>query len=218
MVFPVKPPDMTVDSAAQYKANIDTSIRGMSDVVSAFAPMQNDPASMSIIINKGHVYDGANIGPFEVTGIPVAVTGQRIDAFYLDMNQRTVTRVQGVESSGPLVAPVAPALPAGRLPLCRVLLTPSDTWIANSMITDIRPLYDGGLIYAEQGFTFITDTDGVYRIALSGSYDKQVRIRMHASDGTSKVQFRNSNDAVVCELSDTGNLKVKGSVTPNATF
>jgi len=218
MVFPVEPPDLTTDTAAEYKVKIDSSIRGLADVVTAFAPSQNDPVGMSVVVNQGYLFDGSLIGPLEVTGIGAPSTGQRIDIIYLDINQRTLTRITGAESASPTTAATPPAIPRGKLPICQILFVPTDTFISNAMLTDIRPVYDGGLIYTESGFTFVTDPEGIYRIAISGSFDKQIRLRMHTADGTSKIQFRNSSDAVVGDIDGLGNLRMAGTITPSFSF
>lgn len=218
MVFPVVPPDMSTDTAAEYKANIDSSIRGLADVVTAFAPSENDPVSMSLLVNEGYMYNGVKLDTIEVTGIGAPSTGMRYDGFYLDINQETVVRVVGTESSGPGVLPTKPAFPEGKLPICFVLFTPGDTSIVNNMIEDVRPVFNGSLVYADSGWTFITDPEGIYRIAISGSFDKQIRLRLHATDGSSKIQVRNGSDATVAELTDQGNLLLAGTVTPSHTF
>lgn len=218
MVFPVTPPDMSTDTASEYKANIDSSIRGLADVVTAFAPVENDPQDMSLVIQEGFMYNGKKIGPFNVTGIGAPSVGQRFDGFYLDINQEQVYRVVGTESADATTLPTKPDFPEGKLPLAYVLFIPGQTVILNADIQDVRPVFGGSLVYADQGWTFITDPEGIYRVAISGGFDKQIRLRLHASDGSSKIQVRNGADATVAELTDQGNLLLAGVVTPSHTF
>ncbi|RJF76746.1 hypothetical protein D3877_28020 [Azospirillum cavernae] len=94
---------------------------------------------MTIIVDAGHLLNGATltevnpqtVGPFTAT------PSQRVDRVVVDRTAGTASIVVGTDGS---VTP--PALPAGKLPVARVHLLNTLSFITNAVISDERALSD----------------------------------------------------------------------------
>lgn len=136
-------PDYTTQSGTQYPANIDAMAKVFERLAGAFASHQQNAGSpapdLTVVVDAGAIFDGTTL--IEVTqqtvsGFTIPSAGQsRIDRVVLDPSNGQASRVNGTAVT---TAPSAPAIPAGKAPLCRLLITSSNTAITNDMITDER--------------------------------------------------------------------------------
>lgn len=132
-------PDRTTQSGSAYPANIDASIAVLARLGQAFAPHAQGTPDMTVRVDAGFIFDGAALTEIaaQSTGtITAPVTNPRIDRVVVNMLTGAVSVVTGTEAA----SPVAPAIPAGFLPLCRIALATSTTSIGNSLLTDERTL------------------------------------------------------------------------------
>lgn len=106
-----------------------------------FAPAQQSPADMTVLVGAGSLYDAVSRAivarPAQSTPLIVApVVNQRHDIVHLDRKTGAVGVATGTES--PL--PADPAVPAGALPVARVRLQTVTVEITAAEIDDIREL------------------------------------------------------------------------------
>lgn len=207
-------PDFTSQTAAQYKANIDSSIEVLGEVGAQFAPRQMATPGMGIACAAGLLMDGTLIAAQNVTGIGAPSANPRIDRIYFDLNTRTYGRKVGTESA----TPTPPALDYGVFPICQILLTVGMTTILNSAITDERTFVMAPVAFlAGDGYTSIVGADGLLRIIIGkGGVDHRVIIRLH-NDTDAKLQIQNSSGTPVASINASGNIKAAGTITPSTT-
>jgi hypothetical protein len=127
-------PDNTTQSGSVYKANIDAAFAVDARIGGWFAPHQTYAASpnpdLSVELDAGCLFVGGvltEIAAQVVTGFTTpAASTQRIDRVVLDPVTGIAARVAGtvVPSGSPSASP--PAITAGCLPICQVLMTSSD--------------------------------------------------------------------------------------------
>ena len=132
-------PNYTVDTGTEYKTNIDGAFAVAARVVDAFSPHEQSTPNMTVRLNAGFLWDVSGSVLTEVaaqsTGtITAPTTNPRIDRVVVDATTGTVSVITGSEAA----SPVAPAITAGKLPVCQVSLATSTTQIGNSLITDER--------------------------------------------------------------------------------
>ena len=138
-------PNYTSQLGAQWKANQDGAFRVHERQGTWFAPHEQDQGSpapdLSVRVDAGYIFDGTTlteVAAQTVSGFTIPSAGQhRIDRVVIDAITGVATRVAGTAVTGsPSATP--PAIAAGKLPCCQVLITDADTSITNSMITDER--------------------------------------------------------------------------------
>lgn len=138
-------PNYTTQQPSEYKANLDAAAAVYARFGGPFAPHQvysgSPQPDMALELDAGFLWDGVTlteIAAQTVTGFTTPTSGQhRVDRVVIDAITGTASRVAGTATTGsPSATP--PAIPAGKLPVCQVLLTSSDTTITNAMITDER--------------------------------------------------------------------------------
>lgn len=137
------PPNPTTQLVTEYMASVDGDIAVMSRVAAAFAPHQNAPAAMNIVVDTGPVFSGVTLTeiPAQITPTITAPTANpRIDRVVIDQNTGMLSVVTGTASATPL----PPGLPAGTVPIARITLSPGATAITNAMIVDERALLPVG--------------------------------------------------------------------------
>lgn len=108
-------------------------------VVGPFAPHAQTTPNMTIIVDAGYLLNGTTltevnpqtVGPFTAT------PSQRVDRVVIDRATGAVSVVVGTDGS---VTPSA--LPAGKLPVARVHLLNTLSFITNASISDERALSD----------------------------------------------------------------------------
>jgi hypothetical protein len=137
MVAPYIAPDNTSQNGAAYKSNLDNAIVAGARIDQAFLPQAQTTPNMTVRVLAGALLNGTTLTEVAAqnTGTIVApVTNPRIDRVVLNPATGALQVVTGTEA----VSPVAPAIPADRLPLCRFQLATSTTQITNAMIVDER--------------------------------------------------------------------------------
>ena len=101
------------------------------------------PAGLTVQVSSGFFWND-NQTLVEFTGTSSAtlnlpLTNTNLTVIALDL-LGNIVRIEGSEAA----APDLPAIPADRIPLAAVLLSPSDTQINADMIFDLRPIYQIG--------------------------------------------------------------------------
>jgi hypothetical protein len=132
-----EPLDSQTQTLSDYFPAIDGDMAVVARLGAAFAPHETAAPSLSIAVDSGATFDGTTVTEVaaQMTApLTVPSTDPRIDRVVVDQATGAASVIQGVEAA----SPVAPAIPAGSLPVAQVLLTPSTTAITNAMITDER--------------------------------------------------------------------------------
>lgn len=132
-------PDNTTQAGAAYKGNLDADHMVAKRVAARFAPHAKTSPDMTIQLDPGFIFIGVTLTEvaLQTTSAFVApVSNPRIDRIVCDNTTGVYSRVAGAEAG----SPVAPAIPAGKFPVARVLLTVGMTTITDSSITDERAL------------------------------------------------------------------------------
>ncbi|MDH5189140.1 MAG: DUF4815 domain-containing protein [Rhodospirillaceae bacterium] len=140
-------PDYTVDTATEYKTNIDAAVAVVSNVADDFAPHEAAAPNMTIKVAPGKIYAaGVLVEQSEQTSatITAPTTNPRIDRIVIDGSTGAVSVITGAEAA----SPTAPALTPGVIAVATVLLATSTTQITNSLITDDRALFFSTKNYA----------------------------------------------------------------------
>lgn len=114
-------------------------------VANMFKPGPTSPLSMKVQLAAGHVFTDASLTEVSsqqsATLVAPASPNSRIDRIVIDRASGALSVVAGT----PAVSPVAPAIPTGKQPVARVLLSPTTTSIDTANITDERDLFALGL-------------------------------------------------------------------------
>lgn len=127
---------MVIDARKPF---VDPRVSVLSRLASMFAPHEETPPTMSVRLDAGYVFVGGvltTVAAQSSPGISAPTTNPRITRITLDAITRLIYVVSGAENA----VPVAPAVPAGKIPIAQVLLQPSTVVIKNSMLTDERLL------------------------------------------------------------------------------
>jgi len=130
-------PTQSTNSFPVYKDNIDSLTRVLNEVAGAFAPYEVATPDMTINLAAGRMFDGnalTSVVLQTTTTITAPVTDPRIDRVVIDAKTGLYSIITGAEN----VAPVAPAITAGKLPVCQIALVVAQTQILNADITDER--------------------------------------------------------------------------------
>jgi hypothetical protein len=105
--------------------------------VDQFKVIENDPASMAVVVKAGRVMNGetlVDVAAQTTTLITAPTSNPRIDRVVVDRLAGVYTIVTGSESA----TPVAPAIPVGKMPSAQIALQTSTSTIADALITDER--------------------------------------------------------------------------------
>jgi len=132
-------PDVTSDTASEYKANIDASTKVMSEVAANFAPHEASTPDMTAVVDSGKMLIGGTLttkSQQTTSAITAPSTNDRIDRIVLSRDDGTISVITGSEAA----SPTAPSFSNTQITVCQIYLTPSTTEIVNSDITDERPL------------------------------------------------------------------------------
>ena len=130
-------PDFPNQFGSTYKANIDAGFAVADRLAWAFAPHEEAAPAMTVRVEAGALFAGTGLTEVaaQSTGAITAPTvDPRIDRVVIDALSGAVSVVTGTEAA----APVAPAIPAGKVPICQVALVLAQTEIVNPDITDER--------------------------------------------------------------------------------
>jgi hypothetical protein len=150
-------PSFTTMGGTAYKTAIDNSISALARLAAAFAPHESSTPNMRVRVDAGALFSGNTLTEVvaqNTATITAPTTNPRIDRVVLDPATGAVSVVAGTEA----VSPSPPAIPAGKLPICKVSLTVGQVAITNANITDERV----GITAAGGG--------GINRVAKSGAY------------------------------------------------
>lgn len=138
--------------------------------VAAFAPHAQASPNMTIMVDQGFLLHGATlteVGP-QTTAVFDVPADRRVDRVVIDRTTGAVSVVAGTNGS---VTP--PAIPAGKLPVARVLLLSATTQITNADIVDERALCDLSPSPATQSVVARATLGGTAQSGLaSGVYTK----------------------------------------------
>ncbi len=139
-------PNFQTQTGTGYKTNLDNAISVSAIAGKWFAPHETSPPGMSVVVDKGRVYDPYQapsfFGPGPVTvGFVAPTTNPRIDRLAIDPKTGTIVHHQGPESA----TPPAPGIPVDELPCAKVALSVGMSEITNQEITDERTLNRVGL-------------------------------------------------------------------------
>lgn len=135
-------PNFTTQLGNSYKGNIDGGFSVFSRIAGAFAAHEQSPPDMTVRVDAGPITNGQVITEMvaQNTGISPPIvpptTNPRFDRIVVNVQSGFATVVTGIEAA----SPIAPVIPAGTIPIARVLLVPSSTVITNAMLTDERCL------------------------------------------------------------------------------
>lgn len=127
----------TTQDPATYKTAIDNNFNVLQRIGTNFAPYAQDVPNMTMGISAGNIFSGTELLELDVqtTGTIVApVSNSRIDRVVISSSTGLVSVITGTTS----ITPSAPNIPAGYLPVARILLTSTTLAITNSIITDER--------------------------------------------------------------------------------
>ncbi|MBU1040149.1 MAG: hypothetical protein KKF77_03495 [Proteobacteria bacterium] len=136
--------DVNTQTSVQYKANLDANSNVDARLSWAFAPHAQDTPNMTVALAAGAILSGTTlteVAAQSTTTITAPVTNPRIDRVVIDSVTGAVSVVEGDEAA----EPEAPAIPAGKLPVARVLLATDTTAITNADLTDERVGGSGGV-------------------------------------------------------------------------
>lgn len=141
-------PDNTTQTGTAYKANLDAAATLAERLGLSFLAQAQTSPNMTVRVLAGALLVAG--APVEVaaqnTGtITAPATNPRIDRVVIDAATGAVSVVTGTEAG----SPVAPAIPAGKLPVARIALATSTTQITASLLTDER-IAGGGLLPASE--------------------------------------------------------------------
>lgn len=106
-----------------------------------FAPSQQSPADMTVLVAPGRLFDAVGRTILELAAqttalIAAPAANPRIDIVHVDR----ATGAVGVATGAEAAIPSEPAIPAGALPVARVSLAPTTTEITLAEIADVRAL------------------------------------------------------------------------------
>lgn len=130
-------PDMTAQMGNTYKGNLDAAAAVFARSGAVFAPHEQSTPNMTVRLDAGYIFAGGvltEVAAQNSATITAPSTNPRIDRIVVDLLTGAVSVVTGVQGA----SPSAPAIPAGKAPVARVLLQTSSTAITNSMLTDER--------------------------------------------------------------------------------
>jgi hypothetical protein len=143
MIKPFTQPDSTTQTAAIYPTSIDAATSVFARFGDNFAPRAQAIPDMTVALDPGHLMNGQTLieQPSQNTAaVTVPATNPRIDRVVIDNLTGAALVVTGVEA----VSPVAPAIPLGKSPLAKMLLTPSTASITDDILTDERDFSNFG--------------------------------------------------------------------------
>ncbi|MDH5188320.1 MAG: hypothetical protein OEW37_05115 [Rhodospirillaceae bacterium] len=180
-------PDYTVDTATEYKTNIDAAVAVVSNVAADFAPHEAATPNMTVLIDAGKLYaDGTLTEQTQQTSatITAPTTNPRIDRIVIDGSTGAVSVITGAEAA----SPTAPAFTDGAIPIAQILLAISTTAITDSLITDERALFFSVADYAKIDAAETITGDWTFAGALSGQdiSDNGVGVQIGSPTGGAK--------------------------------
>jgi hypothetical protein len=145
MVAKKTTPDMTSQNWIDWRAALDAAHVNAERIALAFLPQAQDTPNMTVKVLPGALMIGGVLTEIAAqnTGTIAAPVGNpRIDRVALNPATGAIQVVTGT----PAASPVAPAIPADRLPIARFQLAVGATAIPNSIIVDERVIGGSAVI------------------------------------------------------------------------
>lgn len=127
------------DLALDVLVLVSTTTASTGAVIENFLPSQQSTPNMTVLVNAGSILIGTaltKVAAQNTATFTAPVVNPRNDIVYIDQT----TGVVGVAAGTPAVTPADPAVPSGKLPICRVRLQITTTAIINSLLDDLRQL------------------------------------------------------------------------------
>lgn len=169
---PILPDANSSQTTTERNANVDNGFIVADRIAWAFAPHEAAPVALSVTVDPGALFDATVLTEKTtaqtVTLITADPTNPRIDRIVLDRLTGTAEKVDGTAA----VTPVAPAIPAGKVPVAQVLVAATVTTITNGDITDERvlgALGQGDMAFLDIGEGLEDDGAGNLRVKLDGA-------------------------------------------------
>lgn len=193
MVARYVPPDNTAQTGAPYKSNLDNAIVAGARLAIAFLPQAQTVPNMTVRVLAGALMIGGvltEVAAQNTATITAPTTNPRIDRIVLNPATGAIERVAGTEAA----SPVAPAIPADRLPICRFQLATSTTQITDAMIVDERVQAGAGTGSASATATItagenLADRDLIYQDLFNQRGGGATRWYKVDADATSPVRI-----------------------------
>lgn len=197
-------------SGSSYPIGIDRSIQVLARIGRWFAPHQvyvgSPNPDLAVELDPGFIWNGTTLTEVSrqvVGGFSIPSAGQhRIDRVVIDAATGVATRVAGTAVTGSPSA-VAPAIAAGKIPNCQVLITSADTAVLNAMITDERPFPTSG------GGSITSVTPQVWSSGVSLNFSG-LPSGIKALDIPFANVSTNGTSDVILQIGDSGGLKTSG--------
>ena len=157
-------PNQSIDTAPEYKDNIDASMKVLAEVGGNFAPHEALVPDMTVVIDSGKLFNGVTqlIRLQQTTSVIVApVTDPRIDRVAVNLQTGLFVIIAGTEAA----SPVAPSYDSSHYPVCQIALAVGQTTIVNTDIIDERSISSGIAGIASTATSTqltLSDTDAVF--------------------------------------------------------
>ncbi len=142
MVSPFIQPDMTTQNAVEYKAAIDAAVSVLASSGAGFAPDDGGDSDMSVRVGIGVLFNRGT-GNRIVTSPQSAAIAAPASNSWIVRGYVDEAGVLSVAYGVAAASPVAPAYPAGSVPVFRVTVPTGTTQITNSMLIDERAWNSG---------------------------------------------------------------------------
>lgn len=220
-------------SATVYKSRIDSMAKVYERFLGAFAAHEQTVGSpapdLTVRVESGPILAGygspseralIEITAQTVSGFTIPSVGtHRVDRVVINETTGAASRVAGTAVTGsPSATP--PAIPAGCVPCCRVLIQDTDTVITNSMITDERSFGDltRGMLRACDGADFNPVSD---HASLTGS-PSGLAGSVNSKKGTFFVHMRvdglGAGARTIMEAKDASQLVFRAALNGSGTL
>lgn len=185
-------PDYPTQLGTTYPSNLDAAINVLAQMGQDAAPHAASTPNLTVLIDALKIIkaDGTLVEQSQQSIAFIAPTvNPRIDRIVIDMLTLVASRVAGTEAA----SPVAPAIPAGKLPCAQVSLTVGITQITNALITDERTAfvnYDARYASIRQtvstktsAYTITSADNNVLIVATSGTWTLSLTAAATLGDG-----------------------------------
>lgn len=147
-------PDFTTDTATEYKTAIDEGFQNIERTGWSFAAHPANPTpNMTVDLNPGAIWSaGALIEKASQTTSTFTApsVNPRIDRIVVDEVTGNRTTVAGSEAA----SPTAPAIPAGKFPICQIQFETTTTSIGYVATSTVAAIVDERI-----SFVVVTDSD-----------------------------------------------------------
>ena len=132
-------PDYSTQSGTVYPLGIDSAFSLMARLSAQFAAHEQSSPDMTVAVEAGSLFATGvltEVAAQNTGTITAPSTDPRIDRVVIGIDG-VVSVITGTEDP----SPVAPIIPADKMPICQIALTTGTTEITNSIITDERSVF-----------------------------------------------------------------------------